>query len=161
MQYSLQFIFSRYSGWGIRGAGFNFGYVLNATYRIYDQIPNGLHLNADFKFPISQVHSYYERLNEMANSHPKEFSILTLFNYDADLNETIITANAVYAGPEADGRAAVQFLLDQNPLVSNITTVPWISLLDTVGFGFTGPAIFPVFGLWRLCHGVICSLPAR
>ncbi|GLI81488.1 hypothetical protein PoHVEF18_009869 [Penicillium ochrochloron] len=127
--------------WGIRGAGFNFGYVLNATYRIYDQIPNGLHLNADFKFPISQVQSYYERLDEIAKSQPKELSILTLFNYDADLNETIITANAVYAGPEAEGRAAVQFLLDQNPLVSNITTVPWNNLLDTVGFGFTGPAI--------------------
>ncbi|KAJ5454549.1 uncharacterized protein N7458_005505 [Penicillium daleae] len=100
----------------IRGAGFNFGYVLNATYRIYDQVPNGLHLNADFKFPISQVQSYYERLDTISKSLPKEPSILTLFNFDADLNETVITANAVYAGPEADGRAAVQFLLDQNPL---------------------------------------------
>ena len=127
--------------WAIRGAGFNFGYVLNATFRIYDQVPNGLHLNADFKFPISQVQSYYERLAEISKSLPKELSILTLFNHDTDLNQTIITTNAVYAGPEAEGRAAVQVFLDQNPLVSNITSVPWNKLIDTVGFGFTGPEI--------------------
>lgn len=127
--------------WAIRGAGFNFGYVLDATFRIYDQVPNGLHLNADFKFPISQVQSYYERLAELSESLPKELSVLTLFNYDTDLNQTIITTNAVYAGPEAQGRAAVQVFLDQNPLVSNITDVPWNKLIDTVGFGFTGPAI--------------------
>lgn len=127
--------------WGIRGAGFNFGYVLNATFRIYDQVPNGLHLNADFKFPISHVQSYYQELAKASTSLPKELSILTLFNHDEELNQTIITTNAVYAGPESDGRAAVQFLYDQKPIVSNVSMVPWNQLIETAGFGFTGPEI--------------------
>ena len=73
--------------WGIRGSGFNFGIVLNATYRIYDQVPRGMHLNADFIFPISQVESYYEILTEASKNLPARLSILTYFNFDPVLNE--------------------------------------------------------------------------
>lgn len=127
--------------WGLRGAGFNFGVVLNATYKVYDQVPGGKHLNADFKFPTSITDSFYKQLSDHAKTMPKELSILSLFNFDTTLNQTIITVNAVYAGPEAAGRKAVQFLVDQKPLQQNISVVPWNKLIQTAGFGFTGPEI--------------------
>ncbi|KAH8704869.1 hypothetical protein BGW36DRAFT_402566 [Talaromyces proteolyticus] len=127
--------------WGLRGAGFNFGVILNATYRIYDQTPQGLHLNADFKFPISQAASYYGNLSEVAKAQPAPLAIITYFNFDPGLNETVITANAVYAGPESEGLAAVQFLVDQNPIQKNLTMVPWNQLLTASAFGATGPPL--------------------
>jgi hypothetical protein len=49
--------------------------------------------------------------------------------------------NAVYAGPEREGRKAVQFLVDQKPLVQNITSVPWNRLIQSAAFGATGPPL--------------------
>ncbi|MCJ1251587.1 hypothetical protein MMC30_008822 [Trapelia coarctata] len=127
--------------WGIRGSGFNFGVVIYATYRVYDQVPQGRHLNADFIFPISQVKSYYEKLAEAQKSFPAQLSILSFFNFNPVLNQTTITTNAVYAGPEAEGRKAVQFLIDQKPLLQNLTMVPWNRLIQSAAFGATGPPL--------------------
>jgi len=46
--------------WGMRGAGFNFGIVTSATYRIYDFTNDGQAMNADFRFHASQNASLYE-----------------------------------------------------------------------------------------------------
>lgn len=73
--------------WGIRGSGFNYGVLLNATYRIYDQVPGGLHLNADFKFPLSQAKSYYEKLAEVAQKQPAPLSVITYYNFDPSVNQ--------------------------------------------------------------------------
>jgi len=72
--------------WGIRGSGFNYGIVLNATYRVYDQVPQGMHLNAHFVFPISQVKSYYENLAKALETRPPQLSILSFFNFNPILN---------------------------------------------------------------------------
>lgn len=52
----------------------------------------------------------------------------------------MLIANAVYAGPEDEGRKLVQFLIDQKPLVQNITMVPWNKLIDAALFGGAGAA---------------------
>ncbi|KZF25316.1 FAD-dependent oxidase [Xylona heveae TC161] len=127
--------------WGIRGAGHNFGIILSATYKIYDQVPQGKHFNADFIFAANKTESMYTMLKGLAANQPPELSALVLFNWDKDFNQTVITVNAVYAGPEDAGRAAVQPFVDQGPLVQNFTVVPWNKLIQTAGFGFTGPAI--------------------
>jgi hypothetical protein len=81
--------------WGIRGAGFNFGIVLNATYQVYDQVPQGLHLNADFIFPISQVESYFGNLSLVAKNQPAPLSVITYFNWFPPLN-TVGFVRAVF-----------------------------------------------------------------
>ena len=73
--------------WGIRGAGFNYGIVFNATYRVYDQVPNGLHLNADFIFPINQTESYFQSLAQAVQDLPAELAIITITYHDPDSNE--------------------------------------------------------------------------
>lgn len=58
-----------------------------------------------------------------------------------DATKTTITTNAVYAGPQAEGRKAVQFLVDQKPLLYNLTMVPWNMLIQSAAFGATGPPL--------------------
>ena len=161
--------------WGLRGAGFNFGIVLNATYRVYDQVPNGLHLNADFIFPVEQTESYFESLAQAAKTLPAELAIISITYHDPDTNEvrvwgacspsdsialltdavrqTVIASNAVYAGPEAPGRAAVQFLVDQNPIKQNISVVPWNNLIQTALFGLAGAPLCN-YGPRRSIYGI-------
>ncbi len=53
--------------WGLRGAGFNYGIVTRATYRIYDGTADGNVFNADMSFPgelngtIFQVFKTFEK----------------------------------------------------------------------------------------------------
>lgn len=75
--------------WGLRGAGFNYGIVLNATYQVYDQVPQGLHMNADFKFPLTQAQSYYANLTELAKNQPPELAVITYFNWDNTTNQVV------------------------------------------------------------------------
>lgn len=48
--------------WGLRGAGFNYGIVTSATYKVYDLTNNGNVLNADFMFPASLNETYFNIL---------------------------------------------------------------------------------------------------
>lgn len=73
--------------WGLRGAGFNFGVVLNATYQVYDQVPQGLHLNADFMFPLSQAETYYANLSQLSENQPAPLSVITYFAFDNTTNQ--------------------------------------------------------------------------
>ncbi|KAJ6013601.1 FAD-binding domain-containing protein [Penicillium herquei] len=122
--------------WGIRGAGWNFGFILNATFRIYDQVPNGLNMNADLEYPSNITESFYEILREEAPNMPAPLSLASALSWNDEYNDTTLVINAVYAGPESEGRKAIQFLLDQKPILKqNITMVPWNELIDATFFG--------------------------
>ena len=64
--------------WGIRGAGYNFGIVTSATYRIYDATNQGQVVNADFLFSASQNRSVWEMLQSYDTTLPPELG-LTVF----------------------------------------------------------------------------------
>ncbi|KAI1502202.1 hypothetical protein F5X99DRAFT_427578 [Biscogniauxia marginata] len=121
--------------WGIRGAGFNFGFVLNATFRVYDEVPNGLNFNADFEFPLSVAESFYQALKDEAPTIPAPLCLSTSLSWSSTYNATTLAVNAVYAGPESDGREAVQFLQKLGPVLrQNSTEVPWNELTQNTFF---------------------------
>jgi FAD/FMN-containing dehydrogenase len=72
--------------WGLRGAGFNFGFVLNATYRIYDAAPGGMNLNADFAFPASAARSFYQAIHDNVATMAAPLCIATALTWNPSLN---------------------------------------------------------------------------
>ena len=73
--------------WGIRGAGFNFGFVLNATYRVYDEVPNGQNFNADFQYPYTAAREFYQALKDEAPKMPAPLCIATSLQWSPTYNE--------------------------------------------------------------------------
>lgn len=69
--------------WGLRGAGFNFGIVVSATYKIADLTNHGNVLNADLIFLASANRSLFEALKTFEDKLPAPFSIVTLVIYNA------------------------------------------------------------------------------
>jgi FAD/FMN-containing dehydrogenase len=61
--------------WGIRGAGFNFGIVLSATYRIYDLRNGGNVTNADFVFPFEKGSELLRVIKRWEDHQPEALAI--------------------------------------------------------------------------------------
>lgn len=72
--------------WGLRGAGFNFGFVLNATYRVYDAPAGGTNLNADFEFPLSSVRDFYQALHDNIDLLPAPLCVTTAVGLSSTQN---------------------------------------------------------------------------
>jgi len=70
--------------WAIRGAGFNFGTILEATYSIYDEtVP--LVLNADFLFAPNASQAILEFFKTFENELPAKLSFVLLAGYASNL----------------------------------------------------------------------------
>lgn len=63
--------------WAVRGAGFNFGIVTSAAFKVYDATNGGQFLNADMAFPPSANGSVFEILSSFAGAQPNALSFDT------------------------------------------------------------------------------------
>ncbi|KAK8024486.1 FAD-dependent oxidase [Apiospora rasikravindrae] len=126
--------------WGVRGSGPNFGIVLSATYKIYDQTNGGMAVNADFIFPINQSHNHWETLKEVEKTMPPELALISGINYNEAYGGANILVNAVYYGPRDKGLALVEPFKRNNPIVTNITYVPTQQLVSVAAFGLFADA---------------------
>jgi fumiquinazoline A oxidase len=61
--------------WGMRGAGYNFGIVTSATYKVYNATNQGQVVNADFLFPPSSNRSVWEMLQSYDTTLPAQLAI--------------------------------------------------------------------------------------
>ena len=68
--------------WAMRGAGTNFGVVLEATYKFADLTNHGSLMNADLVFPPSANASYFDMLASYQGKLPAELSLFTLVDYN-------------------------------------------------------------------------------
>ncbi|KAL8642104.1 MAG: hypothetical protein Q9228_001162 [Teloschistes exilis] len=66
--------------WGIRGAGFNYGTMLEAAYSLYDE-KAPLVLNADFLFAPKASRAILEYFKTFGNSLPAKLSFIVLATY--------------------------------------------------------------------------------
>ena len=70
--------------WGIRGAGFNYGTILEATYRIYDETAP-LVFNADFLFAPNTSQTILQYFKTFGNGLPAKLSLILLAAYSSEL----------------------------------------------------------------------------
>jgi FAD/FMN-containing dehydrogenase len=64
--------------WALRGAGHNFGIVLEATYQVYPQLNDGKHHVVDFEFELDKVEEVFENVNAVSDPMPKELAIFVI-----------------------------------------------------------------------------------
>ena len=70
--------------WGLRGAGFNFGIVVSATYDVYELTNQGQVMNADFLYLANQsapVLQYFQS----QTAAPAELSLILQSGFNAAL----------------------------------------------------------------------------
>jgi FAD/FMN-containing dehydrogenase len=70
--------------WGIRGAGFNFGIITHATYKVYDLTNKGSVMNADFQFPGHVNQSVFEILATFNGKLPNKLAFFGVLANDPD-----------------------------------------------------------------------------
>ncbi|CRG83420.1 hypothetical protein PISL3812_00771 [Talaromyces islandicus] len=121
--------------WALRGAGFNYATILEATYNVYDETAPSV-LNADFLFPpnASQALLQYFKSFE-ADGLPAKLALVWLAANNEALGGSFIMINAVYVGPKAEGQKYIQPLFDAFPIRSSQVEVPWSQVNAAAFFG--------------------------
>jgi len=119
----------------MRGAGQNFGIVIETTYKIFKATNGGKALNVDLILPASANKTHWELLKKIATNVPAELSMFTGIQYNDAYGGINILFNAVYYGPEDKGRKLLAPIIANNPLVTNISYINAIDVIPTSLFG--------------------------
>lgn len=67
---------------GVRGAGFNFGIVTSATYKLSKAVNEGQVFTADMVFPEAMSSQYFNVLKTFEDTMPAELAINTAINWN-------------------------------------------------------------------------------
>jgi hypothetical protein len=121
--------------WAMRGAGHNFGIVLETTYMIFKATNGGKALNVDLILPASANVTHWELIKELSIDMPAELSMFTGIQYNDKYGGLSLLFNAVYYGPEKKGRKLLAPIIANNPLVTNVSYISAIDIIPTSLFG--------------------------
>lgn len=111
--------------WGLRGAGFNFGVVVEAVYAIHE-ITAPTVMNADFLIPLSQSAAVTRFFKLYETKMPAELSIIAAIANSPQFGGPAILLSVVYIGPLEVGRTYIQPLVNSTrPTLQNVTSIPW------------------------------------
>ncbi|KAF1815559.1 putative FAD-dependent oxidase [Eremomyces bilateralis CBS 781.70] len=121
--------------WGMRGAGFNFGIVMKATYQIYDQQNGGNVMSADFVLPHNNGPEIIRILQEIHEDQPPELSVAVGQFYDEKAGGPIMLVNYIYTGDLDEGKRLIQPIIDLGPTLQQIDYLPWNQINTKWGFG--------------------------
>ncbi|KAI4235936.1 MAG: hypothetical protein L6R40_006304 [Gallowayella cf. fulva] len=126
--------------WGIRGAGYNFGIVTSATYKVYDATNRGQFVNADFLFPASANQSVWQILQAYDRTFPAQLALTAFVLPNATTRAPLVAVNAVFYGTEAQAKPYLDPINALKPILSNTSSVPWNKQLEVAFFGATSGA---------------------
>jgi hypothetical protein len=120
--------------WGVRGAGFNYGTVVEATYDIFDETAPQV-LSANFLFPPNASQPILEYFKSFGENLPAKLSLVLLGTDLASFGGSVIIVHAVYAGSQAEGQKLIQPLFDLKPTRTNVTMINWAAINSYQFFG--------------------------
>ncbi|KAI4154349.1 MAG: hypothetical protein LQ340_001728 [Diploschistes diacapsis] len=120
--------------WAIKGAGFNYGVVTEATFQLYDQTNGGEAMNADMMFPASANGSVWKAIAGFVGNQPKELSLnaAVVFRPGTGL---VMIVNAIFIGPSLTGQSLIKPFLDLQPINLNISTLAYKDVSDNAIYG--------------------------
>ncbi|KAL8996038.1 MAG: hypothetical protein Q9169_004350 [Polycauliona sp. 2 TL-2023] len=119
--------------WGIRGAGQNFGVVIEATLETYPRTNGGDFYNADMIITGEQLGPVIDAMNSL---YPIDDNLALLIFYvvNATTLEPAVALNLVYSGPEEDGKRYTELF---SPFSTSLdeSILPWVDLNSKSGGG--------------------------
>ncbi|ROV97135.1 hypothetical protein VMCG_07469 [Cytospora schulzeri] len=125
--------------WAMRGAGANFGIVVEAQYQLLD-LTSQYVINMDYAFSSNDTGAIIDYLDSFGEDLPAKLS----FIIEALYSETLfggfgLIVNAVYNGPLSEAEDLLAPLLNTvTPLKQNVTSVPENKLVYAATFGSQG-----------------------
>ncbi|KAI1279856.1 FAD binding domain-containing protein [Xylaria sp. FL0933] len=114
--------------WALRGAGHNFGIVLEATYQVYPQLNDGRHHVVDFEFELDKVEEIFETLNAVSDPMPKELAVFVIGRRKGANGKPTLNVNLVYSGPEKESEPFVRRFDAISPVWKDSKTAAWDAL---------------------------------
>ncbi|MCJ1460567.1 hypothetical protein MMC28_010949 [Mycoblastus sanguinarius] len=90
--------------WGIRGAGQNFGIVVEADFQTSPLVPQGLNYDVEMTFSDEKLEAVLELMNQQVINQPAQLAIDIIFGANVTTIKPEIAINFVYAGPQSDGQ---------------------------------------------------------
>lgn len=115
--------------WGIRGAGQNFGIVIEADFQTSPQVPQGTHYDVEMQFADSQLEAVFKLLNQQITAPlPPQLAIDITFGANTTTLKPVIAVNFVYAGPQSAGQTYSAPWKALNPLTFVEANFAWNEL---------------------------------
>ncbi|KAF2105025.1 FAD/FMN-dependent oxygenase/oxidase [Rhizodiscina lignyota] len=115
--------------WGIRGAGHNFCVALEATFRVYPQANDGIHLSWDFEYSLDQCEPVLETVNTVHETMPADLAIFIVWvRRNKSGQKHLILVNIVSSGKEAEAAPWIKRFSNLTPVTASATRATWSEL---------------------------------
>ncbi|RYP66672.1 hypothetical protein DL771_007671 [Monosporascus sp. 5C6A] len=129
--------------WAMRGAGHNFGIVLEFTFRTWPLQNDGLTYNADMTLTGDSLEGMFTAINEFIPDQDPALAIDVFIITDRNTGEPITHVNIVYHGTREEGdRFTARFATNSGPpgthierLSLNVSMVPWDQITHAAADG--------------------------
>ncbi|KAF6813128.1 FAD binding domain-containing protein [Colletotrichum musicola] len=121
--------------WGIRGAGFNFGIITQATYKLQPNPTRTTYTSVDVIFPAPKNASYFRMLETVLANQPARLSVTSSIMYNSTSNQAQIAGSWVYNGPRDVALRVMAPMLALGPSVTSVSDVRWEDVSRTAAFG--------------------------
>ncbi|KAK3316889.1 hypothetical protein B0H66DRAFT_307121 [Apodospora peruviana] len=111
--------------WGMRGAGFNFGGVTSATFKIYPLSNGGQAQNADLYYAGTQAADVFRAVQKIKDDgQPQALVVLPFIAFSQEAGGAMLIINMTYFGAEEEFKAIVQPFLHIRPQMQVLGTIP-------------------------------------
>jgi FAD/FMN-containing dehydrogenase len=115
--------------WGLRGAGYNFGVVVDFTYQAYDQkdpVYSGI-----LGFTADKLEGIMDALNESLAKPDSRFGAMSIFALAPDGSGPMIIVIGFFNGPREEGEKKFAGFTALEPVMNTLDMVPY-SVVNTL-----------------------------
>ncbi|KAJ6005216.1 hypothetical protein N7451_003160 [Penicillium sp. IBT 35674x] len=115
--------------WGLRGAGYNFGVVIDFTYQAYDQAETVF--SGVLGFTPDKLEQVFEQLNTSLANPDSRSGAMCFLTHAPDGSGPVIVVICFYNGSREEGLARFTGLINLGPVINALDTMPY-SMVNTL-----------------------------